>query len=115
MAEGDTRHEIRLHELVERALDLSPAARRAFLETECGGDGALVEEALAFLEHEEEIGGFLEAPAVDAAFQGPDFQDPWEDSYAGDTTRVSGGRPPAAPEERTTDTLATGIDADAAS
>jgi serine/threonine protein kinase len=107
----DTGREIRLHRLVERAVDLPRQERRAFLEAECCGDQALAEEALAFLEHEDEIGGFLEQPAVDAVFSGAPGkrdEDPWNTAYAGDTTLVGGG--PQAGDEPTTDTLGNGVD-----
>ncbi len=100
---ADTRHEIRLHKLVERALDLPPDERRKFLESESGGDEALVEEALAYLAHEDDLDDFLEEPAVGAVLRRPGFAD------AEDTTLI-GGRLPTESDDHTTDTLATGID-----
>jgi eukaryotic-like serine/threonine-protein kinase len=126
----DTGREILLHRLVERAVDLPPDERRAFLDAECGGNAALVEEALAHFENENALGDFLEAPAADAVFPEQDpavfprqdpavfprqdpavfpRQDPWDDSHAGDTTLAAGVPPPAA-DENTTDTLAAGVD-----
>jgi eukaryotic-like serine/threonine-protein kinase len=54
--------------LLERALELEPARRDAFLEEACKGDKSLFEEVRSLIESDDEARTFLEAsPADDAA------------------------------------------------
>ena len=54
----------RINEIFQRALDLAPAERAAFLERECGSDHALRREVEAFLAADGESDGFLESPVA---------------------------------------------------
>ena len=60
--------ERRLREILDSVLDLPPQERRSALET-ATGDDALREEAADLIEREDELGGFLAAPAA-AVFAG---------------------------------------------
>ncbi len=52
----------RVKELLDETLDLSAAARRAFLEESCDGDQLLVRQVESLIEEEERAGDFLETP-----------------------------------------------------
>lgn len=59
-----------LQRLIDAALDLPASARRQYLERECRGDSALLEEASALVQACDSAGsgeGFLSSPAVDIA------------------------------------------------
>lgn len=59
-----------LQRLLDAALDLPSHERRQFLERECRGDAALLEEASALVEACDSAGsdgGFLSSPAIDIA------------------------------------------------
>ena len=53
----------RLRDVYERALDLSPQQRAAFLDDSCAGDLDLRSDIEAMLAHEEAGESFLEPPA----------------------------------------------------
>jgi serine/threonine-protein kinase len=56
---------LRANDLFARAVEIDePDQRRAFLETECGGDAALFSLVQSMLAAQEANGSFLEAPAV---------------------------------------------------
>jgi len=63
---GDERW-FEVKQLLDEALDLTPDARRAFLERVCGDDLALKAEVEAFLAHDNTADGFMETPAVDGS------------------------------------------------
>ena len=58
-------------ELLDETLDLSPGARRAFLETSCAGDERLRRQVESLLQEEERAGDFLEDPIFVLAEDGP--------------------------------------------
>ena len=79
----------RLRELLEAGLDAPAQRRRSTLEA-LSDDPALVDEALAMLDDEAALGGFLEVPAADALGRegaDPDFLD----------TAAEGPRPAGGP------------------
>jgi eukaryotic-like serine/threonine-protein kinase len=49
-----------IKDLFEKALELAPEARAAFLAQACGGNAALRSEVEALLDHDRRAGGFLE-------------------------------------------------------
>ncbi|MGI8435539.1 MAG: serine/threonine protein kinase [Chthoniobacterales bacterium] len=57
-------HEQHVTEIVKAALDCAPAARAEFLAQECRGDNALRLEVEELLGQENDLGDFLEAPAL---------------------------------------------------
>ncbi|MFG0316044.1 MAG: protein kinase, partial [Planctomycetota bacterium JB042] len=59
----------RVASIVERALELPPAEREAFVVRECAGDAALRAEVDALLATEPEA-GFMEPPDVEAVLSG---------------------------------------------
>jgi len=54
----------RISDLLQRALDLEPPQRRAFLDQNCGPDEALKSEIEALLQNEIEARSFIESPAI---------------------------------------------------
>src|SRR5919198_3374696 len=60
----DYRRWEQIEELLQRALDLEPGERAAFLERACAGDGALRAEVEALLSKEADAASFMESPAV---------------------------------------------------
>jgi serine/threonine protein kinase/tetratricopeptide (TPR) repeat protein len=56
----------RLDKLIFEAFERPVAEQRAFLQDACNGDVELLEEALALLAIEKDLGGFLEEPAFEA-------------------------------------------------
>ena len=59
----------RLDDLLLEAFALPDHEQRPFLEKACGDDPLLLEEALSCIELEENLGGFLEAPALEGALE----------------------------------------------
>jgi non-specific serine/threonine protein kinase/serine/threonine-protein kinase len=57
-------HWPRVTELMDRALEVAAADRRAWLESAAGGDPTIVAEVLRLLDAHEGAGRFLEAPAI---------------------------------------------------
>jgi serine/threonine-protein kinase len=53
--------------LLERALDLDPAERQAFLEAECQGDKSLLEKVQSLIESDDKARTFLETAPIDDA------------------------------------------------
>ena len=53
-----------IEDLLQRALDLEPGERAAFLQRSCAGDEALRSEVEALLSKETEAASFMESPAV---------------------------------------------------
>ena len=53
--------------LLQSVLERSPAERDAFLHAACAGDEALEREVRSLLRSQQEAGGFLESPAIEAA------------------------------------------------
>ena len=64
--------------LVERALEMAPETRAAFLDEACAGDADLRAEIEALLEADREAGSFLSAPARWEALEleEPDAEEP---------------------------------------
>src|SRR5262245_20455485 len=56
-----------LRDLFDGALELEPAARRAFIEAACGDDLGLLKDLLDLLEVEERSSSFMEVPIVAGA------------------------------------------------
>ncbi|MBZ5498404.1 MAG: serine/threonine protein kinase [Acidobacteriia bacterium] len=56
-----------LKDVFNRALELDPAHRAAFLDAACAGDGALRTEVESLLASHEDADSFLEQPAVETA------------------------------------------------
>jgi eukaryotic-like serine/threonine-protein kinase len=54
----------RVREVFEAVVDLPPAARGSYFEQHCAGDAALREEVEALMAADDEVGSFLESPAV---------------------------------------------------
>ncbi|PYX29865.1 MAG: hypothetical protein DMG80_13610 [Acidobacteria bacterium] len=54
-------------QLLESALGLPPERRQEFLRQACGGDSALEEEVRSLLKSHQNLGNFLEGPAIEAA------------------------------------------------
>jgi WD40 repeat protein/serine/threonine protein kinase len=54
----------RIEELLQRALDLEPGVRAAFLDRACAGDEALRSDVEALLSKEADAKSFMESPAV---------------------------------------------------
>jgi serine/threonine protein kinase/Tol biopolymer transport system component len=61
----------RAEELYHAALEQEEDRRAAFLERACAGDEALLREVRSLLGHAQSAERFLEAPAAEAATQGP--------------------------------------------
>ena len=61
--------EQRLNQILIEAFELDTEERISYLQKACAGNEALLEEAMAYLGHEEELGDFLEQPAA-AVLQG---------------------------------------------
>jgi serine/threonine protein kinase len=59
-----------VEELYDAALELPVAERAAFVETACAGDEELRRELVSLLEAEQQIGDFMQSPALDIAAQG---------------------------------------------
>jgi serine/threonine protein kinase/tetratricopeptide (TPR) repeat protein len=66
----DHLREQKLNKIVEEVFSLPEEEQRAFLEEACSGDESLLQEASAYLMHEDDLGGFLEEPAAVAVGTG---------------------------------------------
>lgn len=89
-------HEKRLNELLGQVFDLPREQRHAFLVEACGDSEELLQEALAFLDHEAKIDGFLEDPAVGAlagSNGSADEDSPGAKSVLGGLTSVLDAKP----------------------
>jgi eukaryotic-like serine/threonine-protein kinase len=56
-----------VNDLLQSALDRSPEERDAFLRSACAGDEALEREVRSLLASDEQVGRFLENPAMQVA------------------------------------------------
>ena len=68
----DEKRWLEIEEVLQRALDLEPSQRAAFLKKSCAGDATLLGKVEALLNRENEAGSFLESPAVTQLFHQSD-------------------------------------------
>ena len=57
----------RIDDLVERALELAPAQRPAFLDSACGGEADLRREVESLIGYQPQASTFLQSPAIQEA------------------------------------------------